>query len=362
MTMLPVERVAEAVLYEGYMLFPYRRSSLKNQQRWTFGGVYPRRYSEHGGGDDPWEMLTECLLVGDRRTAVEVKVRFLQVADRSVAQRRGAQLVPVEELRVGTLVHRPWEEAIERVVVAHAADGAPPRIGDLAAGGLRLPIAIPEGRSEEPLIDPSGAVVGALFRAWRALQGVVAIAAEPVRLIGTDASPSTACYRISVRIENTTPWLGGDEAPPSDVRHAAVRQTFVSTHTILHTEGGRFISLLEPPPHYQEAAARCTNSRTWPVLVGEPGEQHTLLSSPIILYDYPQVSAESQGDLFDATEIDELLTLSIITMTDEEKREMRESDPRTREILERTEALTPDQIVKLHASVRSLQTLRREER
>jgi hypothetical protein len=36
--------VADAVLYEGYLLWPYRRSALKNQQRWTFGGVYPEAH------------------------------------------------------------------------------------------------------------------------------------------------------------------------------------------------------------------------------------------------------------------------------------------------------------------------------
>jgi hydrogenase maturation protease len=126
-------------------------------------------------------------------------------------------------------------------------------------------------------------------------------------------------------------------------------------------QGGTFVSLLEPPPEYQEAAGRCENVKTWPVLAGEPGDRHTLLSSPIILYDYPQVSPQSPGNLFDGTEIDELLTLSILTLTDEEKQEMRESDARAREILERTESLTPEQLMQLHGAIRSLQPLSGEE-
>ena len=89
------------------------------------------------------------------------------------------------------------------------------------------------------------------------------------------------------------------------------------------------------------------------MLVGE-GQRDTLLSSPIILYDYPQIAPESPGDLFDGTEIDEILSLRILTMTDEEKREMRAVDERARRILERTEALPPEHFMKLHGALRGL--------
>ena len=88
----PVEKIAAAVLYEGYVLWPYRRSAQKNQRRWTFGGVYPRAYSEAEGGNDPWLMQTQCLVVGEKPT-VEVKVRFLHVVERKVAALRGAGTV-----------------------------------------------------------------------------------------------------------------------------------------------------------------------------------------------------------------------------------------------------------------------------
>jgi hydrogenase maturation protease len=83
-----------------------------------------------------------------------------------------------------------------------------------------------------------------------------------------------------------------------------------------------------------------------------------MLSSPIILYDYPQVAPESAGDLFDSTEIDEILTLRILTLTDEEKREMRSVDERARAILERTETLPAEQLMKLHGAVRGLRPLK----
>jgi hydrogenase maturation protease len=85
-----------------------------------------------------------------------------------------------------------------------------------------------------------------------------------------------------------------------------------------------------------------------------------MLSSPIILYDYPQVAPESPGDLFDGGEIDEILSLRIMTMTDEEKQEMRDSDERTRKILERTENLPEEQLMKLHGALRGLRNARGE--
>jgi hypothetical protein len=144
-------------------------------------------------------------------------------------------------------------------------------------------------------------------------------------------------------------------------RSTVVRHAMISTHTILRVQGGEFISLLEPPETYQRAAEACENIKTWPVLVGEDGERHTVLSSPIILYDYPQISPESRGNYYDATEIDELLALSVMTLTDEEKQELRESDPRGREILERTESLSQQDLMNLHGAVRGLQAARRDE-
>ncbi|HXT34511.1 MAG TPA: hypothetical protein VN837_02945, partial [Chloroflexota bacterium] len=175
-------------------------------------------------------------------------------------------------------------------------------------------------------------------------------------------------YRLTVLIRNTTPWTSGADDVELDLgfsesrpRHAPVRLAFISTHTILRVRDGEFISLLEPSPPYVAAAESCRNNGTWPVLVGEPGERHTILSSPIILYDYPQIAPESPVSYFDATEIDELLALSVLTLSDDEKREMSETDPRAREILQRTEALSSEELAGLHGAVRGWQVLRREE-
>ena len=345
-----VERIAEAVLYEGYLLYPYTRTAMKNQQRWTFGGVYPREYSEATGGHDPWRMQTQCLVVGSSDTLVEVKIRFLQVMQRHVMEGTGDGARPVDELWIGRDVFRPWEEAIEREIEGPGML----RLGDLAETPTYLDLAIRAGRSEEELSDAEGRVAGSLLREWEDVQGRVEIRTQTLDLNGSDA---TGLYRLTVSIVNTTPWA----SEPAMPRSVVVRHSLISTHTILHVHDGEFVSLLEPPEEYRAAAEECENIKTWPVLVGAAGERHTILSSPIILYDYPQVSPQSKGNYYDATEIDELLALSVMTLTDEEKQELRESDPRGREILERTESLSPAELMNMHGSVREFQTLRRDD-
>ena len=331
------KKIAETVLYEGYVLWPYRRSAKKNQQRWTFGGVYPRAYSEARGEDDPWIMQTQCLVSGDEKSTIEVRVRFLHVAERKVGRKRGEALEFVDELRTGGELYLSWDEAIEREIGVGRFE-----ISDLLESPMRVGIDIPGGSREEPLAEPGGEVVGAVVRGWRTLCGTVEIEAEPLR---------EGVFRVTVEITNTTSWGGED-------RDSTLRQTFVSTHTALEVKGGEFVSLMDPPEEFREAVQGCENLKTWPVLVGEEGERTMLLSSPIILYDYPQIAPESPGDLFDGGEIDQLLVLNILSLTDEEKEEMRASDPRTREILERTEALSQEELMNLHGAVREFRMLR----
>lgn len=283
-----LRKIADAVLYEGYILWPYRRSALKNTRRFTFGSLEPQG-----------RMRTEVLLEDGGDAAVEVTVRFLHEVRRQL--HRGAE--PVDELTVDGERHLSWDEAAEREVSV--------------SGTGRFPIAIAAGRVEEPLSQDASVV-----RSWGSLEGEVAVEAESLR---------PGLVRVSVEISNTTPHDG----------------TLCSTHTILRVRDGAFVSALDP-----EAAEACRNEGTWPVLVGEPGERHTMLSSAIILEEYPRVAPESPGDLFDGGEIDQLLTLNILGLTDEEKAEMRATDPRARQILERTEALTQEELMRLHGVVR----------
>ena len=93
MNIRAVEKIADAVLYEGYVLYPYRPSAIKNQQRFNFGVLYPRQYCALQLGSESSEMRTECLVLGNAFTTIEVKVRFLQLATR-----------------------REWQEGLEREV------------------------------------------------------------------------------------------------------------------------------------------------------------------------------------------------------------------------------------------------------
>jgi hypothetical protein len=321
-----LRKIADAVLYEGYVLWPYRRSALKNQQRFTFGGVHPRSHSE-GRDDDPWTMRTECLVEDHGDACVDVGVRFLQVVRRDAARRTAGGLELVDELAVGGERHLSWDEAAEREVTAPSL-----RLEQVLGEPRVVEIAVPAGRHEEPLADGEGALV----RSWDELRGSLEITAQRVR---------PRLFRLAAEITNTTRWEGGG-------REQLLRRTFCSTHTTFQVASGAFVSLTDPPPELREEADACENRGTWPVLVGEEGERHTLLSSPIILSDYPQIAPESPGDLFDGVEIDQLLVLNILALTEEEKAEMRASDPKAREILERTAALSDEQLMRLHGAIR----------
>jgi hypothetical protein len=306
----PVRQIADAVLYEGYMLWPYRRSALKNTQRWTFGGVYPPAHNALHP-DDRAAVRAECLVLGDA-PSVDVRVRFLHVVRRQV-ERDGR---PVDEALAGGERHLSWEEATER---------------ELDPG----PVTIPAGSEREPLDERT-----AIVRTWEALSGVVEARTERVR---------DGLHRVTVRIANRTPWEGGTRAD-------ALERTFCSAHAVLRAGGGAFVSLADPPGELRAAAEACRNDGVWPVLVGD---RQTMLASPIILEDFPRIAPESPGDLFDGGEIDQMLVLNILSLTDEEKDEMRASDPRAREILERTESLAPDDLMRLHGRLTDLRRVPR---
>jgi hypothetical protein len=266
---------------------------------------------------------------------VEVRVRFLHVVRRRVAAATPDGLVDVEELVVGDRRHLAWDESVEREIVAEGLDGAALR------AGRRVPIRVDAGEEPEELLEDDGRRAGVVTRSWEALLGTVDIRSEAVAP-GVD--------RVTVEIVNATPFAGAD-------REDALRRTFCSTHTVLRADGGAFVSMTDPPEELREAAGACRNEGTWPVLVGEPGERHTLLSSPIILEDHPRIAPESPGDLFDGGEIDGMLVLNILSLTDEEKAEMRDSDPKAREILERTEALTQEELMRLNGAIRDFRVV-----
>lgn len=348
-----VEKIANAVLYEGYILYPYRPSAVKNQQRWNFGALCPQSYSQAQGGTEAWTMQTECLAEGSSSTSLDVKVRFLHLLTREVGElpRPLSELDEsgepdfrvVASLEVNGKLFQTWQEAVEREVNLPSIN-----LSETVAQTQRLTFNFPSSRELELLRDESsghdegsGHIVGLIVRRQQAVEGAIEVAAKRV---GEEA------FKITVRILNMTAL----EDAGQKSRDEALMRSFVSTHTILRVRAGEFVSLLDPPAVFVEAAALCRNVGTYPVLAGEEGTRDCLLSSPIILYDYPQIAAESAGELFDGTEIDEILTLRIMTLTDEEKHEMRGADERARQILERTETLPAEQLMKMHGAMRAL--------
>jgi len=347
-----VDALAKAVLYEGYMLYPYRPPSVKNRQRFNFGVIYPRGWSENQAGSDIWTMQTEVLVEGALFTALELQIRFLQLVNRSVGKVSDVatvaagdtaeyQLVP--SLEVNGEIFLPWQEAIERVVRV-----APCNLDALVAQPVELSLSFAAEQSIEPIwTKVENQMAGILIRERAALSGAIEISA---------ISPLPGIFRVSIRIKN----LATSDDHRQLTRAHVLMRSLVSAHTVLGVMDGKFISLLEPPAYLAEVASACQNSGTWPVLVGQPGQYDTMLSSPIILYDYPQIAPESPGDLFDGTEIDEILALRIMTLTDDEKREMRHSDERARKILERTEGLSPEHLLKLHSTLRDMHPVGKE--
>lgn len=328
-----IDAIAKAVLYEGYMLYPYRASSVKNRQRFNFGVLYPKLYSEAQTGSDAWTMQTECLVEGASSAietpAIEIRVRFLKLVSRT--SRDIAEASP------------PWQEAIECEVIV-----PPQNLDALVAAPLHWDFVFAAKEESEDLRDENGEIAGRIDRSQKSLQGSVLVNA-------THVEPDL--FKLQVQVQSLTPL---ERNPDQTSRDSALMQSLVSAHALLGVVNAQFVSLLEPPESLKNLAASCENIGVWPVLVGAVGQRDTMLASPIILYDYPQIAPESPGDLFDGTEIDEILALRIMTMTEDEKREMRMTDDRARKILERTEALPVEHLAKLHGTLRELHSLKED--
>jgi hypothetical protein len=299
MNFTAVEKIAAAILYEGYILYPYRPTAIKNRQRWNFGTLYPRVYAQAQRPEEPYRLVAECLVTADARAPLDVRLRFLQLLRRPNAPALA------------------WDEAVERT-----SEHTDLLLTDLIASPLSLTLQM-DGDLQ---IDLS----------------------ITVQMLENGAA------RLRLEVQNTSHLSSGAGA----TRDEALPLSFVSAHLLLGIAQGQFVSLLDPGETYRESAAACSNQGVFPVLAGEEPERTIMLCSPIILYDYPKIAPESEGDFFDGTEMDEMLTLRVLTLTDAEKQEMLNGDPRARRILERTEALTSDAMLKAHGIIRGLRDIR----
>lgn len=335
------KKIADAVLYEGYILYPYRASAIKNRQRFNFGVLMPGEWAAQQQSGETGKLQTETLIEGET-PRIDVRVRFLQLIAREVGrvcdgESEKYEIVP--QLEVEGTIHQCWEEAVEREIVAANLD-----VRKISSAPKVVRWSSPAEQTSEILRNSEGRGVGALIRHQRSINAVVTIAAQAL---------NPGLWKIHVEVHNFTS-VAGDAS-----RSEAQQSALASAHVLLSAHSGQFVSLLEPPEEFASFAADCKNVGAWPVLVGDAGDRDLMLASPIILYDYPQVAPESDGDYFDGTEMDEMLALRVMTLTDEEKRAMRGVDGRAREILERTENLSQSSLMHLHGTIRELKEVPR---
>jgi hypothetical protein len=314
--------IADAVLYEGYLLYPYRASSRKNQIRWQFGVLGPRGAADAGIGED--DSLSAQFLI-DGANGIKLVVRFLQLQHRTAERETGGgRYQPVDELTTPSGSWLSWDEAVEVELPFGSFYFAEP------AGPWTLPVTAPSGSDIEAVEG------GRLVRTRESVRGELTVGVE--RADGLN--------RVTVTVRNTAPC--SDEAG----KDWAIARSLIGTHLIAEVIDGEFISLLDPPDRAAAAAANCRQHRCFPVLAGRPDETDLLLVSPIILYDHPEIAEQSEGALYDSTEIDEILTLRVMTMTDEEKAQARATDPLAAQIIDRCDAMSPEAMQRLHGVLR----------
>jgi len=321
-----VRRIADAVLYEGYILYPYRASAQKNRSRWQWGVVMGPGYAAAEESERDFTQA-EVVLEHSGQPAVQLIVRFLQVQRRSTAEAGAAA--------------PSWDEAVEREIeftVGPADLLGPGYVHDFAVDGGQEREPQP-GQEREP--QPGGAGSGYAIRRREPLAGIVSVRAFPLQ------GPWRA-VRLQVRVENRT---AADPVPRR--REEALPTALIAAHVIMTAGGGEFISMTDPPEWAKTAVAECENVGGWPVLADPDGGRDIVLSSPIILPDHPEVAPESPGELYDGLEIDEILTLRTLALSDDEKLQARATDPRAAALIDRVEAMAPGDIVKLHGTVRS---------
>jgi hypothetical protein len=318
-----VRTIADAVLYEGYLLYPYRASSRKNQSRWQFGVLGPPRAAERGLGEDD-TMSAQVILESGDETTLTIVTRFLHLQRRTVERDvGGGSFQAVDELTSGSKSWLTWDEAVEGELSFGPFDPA-----ELTTP-LTVPMVVPGGTDIETVDG------GRLVRTRQELRGELTIAAEP----------DDGLLRISLSARNT--------GAPAANKDDAIATSMIGTHFIVHADGGEFVSLIEPPGSAVDAVARCHHHRCFPVLAGPPGEYDLMLVSPIILYDHPEIAEQSEGALYDSTEIDEILTLRVMTMTDEEKAQARATDPLAAQIIDRCDSMSPEAMLNLHGVLRN---------
>ncbi|MEO8888508.1 MAG: hypothetical protein ABI301_01910 [Jatrophihabitantaceae bacterium] len=337
-----IRELADTVLFEGYMLYPYRANDPKNRVRWQFGVLAPPAFV----GLDPSErsfLQTDCLLEGPD-VKVSVQVRFLHVQHRVVERAVGDGFDPTDALDVGNATYLPWDEAVVHESIADFD------LAGLGASEHGSDIRAPAGSDVELLRTPDGAVAGRLLRERRSLDAHLSVAVEPL-------PGPYGTRRLRLTLTNTTAWAPIASEVPD--RPDALRHALVAAHLLVSIDRGAFISLIDPPEWATGYVEGCQQFGAFPILAGPLGDRRLVLASPIILYDHPQVAPESASQFCDATEMDEMLTLRTLTLTEDEKRMVRGSDPRGAALVDEIDNLPPELMDRLHGAIRSMTSIAR---
>jgi hypothetical protein len=323
-----VRAIADAVLYEGYLLYPYRASAAKNKVRWQWGVLMPRAYADRGTGERAGS-LTEILVEPRDGTMLHARLRFLHLVRRVVEVPGDDGFRAVPSLTVDGHEHTTWDEAVEV-----ERDAVLPFAG-LVGVDTVVPVRVDAREDVEDIGDGAR-----LVRRRERLDGELQVRVD------TLPGPFGG-YLLTLRMTNASLWHR-----PGATRDDALGHALIAAHTLLSLSVGGFLSATDPPEWASVLSRECRYEGAWPVLVGADGSSDTVLCSPIILSDHPSVAPESAGNLFDGTEIDEILTLRTMTLTDEEKREARTTDPRAAELIDRVDTLPPELLDRLHGTIR----------
>jgi hypothetical protein len=336
--------VAEAVLYEGYILYPYHASHGKNRGgiRFQWGVLVPPAWRDV----DPSErslMRTELIVDPGQAPEIAIRLRFLQLQHRGLEEsdpEAEGGYRPTSKLEVGDRLWMEWDEAIEQDIDLGVIALLP-----LAEGQRRIPFGFPASTETELVTDAAGAPAGRIVRSTEPLTGEARVTTEW-------ADGPGVLLKVTIEVENTTDW-----SDPGTSREDVMRRSHIAVHTLAALEDGAFCSVFDPPEGAAEAVAGCKSVGSYAVLVGQPGATDLVLASPIILYDYPALAPESEGDFHDGCEIDEILALRVLTLTDDEKAEARGTDPRSRAIIDRCDNMAEPSWDKLHGTMREVRML-----
>ncbi|KAA9038578.1 hypothetical protein FW778_13550 [Ginsengibacter hankyongi] len=335
---LILENLTHTLLYEGYSLYPYYRSAVKNQKPIPFGVIFPKDYNayhEHSHS----KMQSQSIITGDNDLTVSVTVRFLHLRKTELFQKANNEkdnedYIPVSNLDINGKFYNSGWQTVERKITTGDIG-----LTQLAKGGISIPIEFDNMNEGELILNEKNVVVAKSVSSISEITGSILISAESI-------IESTDSFRITVVVTNTT----GLENANTISRDEAIMQSFLSTHIILQTLQGEFISQQDTPVKWTTATAGCTNINTWPIVIDKSNT--TLLSSPIILYDHPEINPQSSGDLFDSTEIEEALLLHVNLLTEEDRNRIGTEDEKMNAMLKKVNGLTPEDLHQYHSMLK----------